>query len=242
MAGSRRILVLEHNDSSGPDAATAHLAARGCIVETLRTDRGDGLPGPEALARYHGALVMGGPQMVTEIDEAPYLRGEMELALRLLDRGTPVLAICLGAQVLAHALGAKVDWHPEGKVALGFRGVTPTPAAGGLFPEGFRALSGNAQGFEIPPGATALATGEIWPNQAYRIGPALALQFHPEVTPPILEDWKRELDGYVGRPGADDLDTLDADFARHDPALKAWLRGLLDRHFGLAPAEAERAL
>lgn len=131
-----------------------------------------------------------------------------------------------------------MDWHPEGKVALGFRGVTPTPEAGDLFPDGFRALSGNAQGFEFPSGATPLATGEIWPRQAYRIGSALAFQFHPEVTPPILEDWKREIGGYVGRPGADDLDTLDADFARHDPALKAWLRDLLDAIFDVAPAPA----
>ncbi len=228
----KRICVIEHHPSPEEDAATAHLRARGCEVTVLRPYLGERLPDP---AETDGALLMGGPQMITEIDAAPYLHDEAAFALAAIALGRPLLAICLGAQLLAHALGARVGPRADGAVAFGFHGLEPTPEGAGLFPPGLRVLSGNAQGFEIPDGAVKLAAGPIWPNQAYRIGSALAFQFHPEVTRGILDDWQRELASYVGRPGASDIAAQDADFAAWDPALKAWFGGVLDAHLGLAP-------
>ncbi|SET32161.1 type 1 glutamine amidotransferase [Oceanicella actignis] len=234
-SGGPRICVIAHHDDPEEDAARAHLRARGARLCVVSPWRGEPTPDPRD---FDGAMIMGGPQMVTDADSLPWMRDEQAFARGMLALGRPLLAICLGAQLLADALGARVGPHPEGRVALGFHPVVPTAEGAGLFPPGFMALSGNAQGFALPPGATLLARGEVWPNQAYAIGSALALQFHPEVTPAILEAWKRELADYFGRPGVSDPARLDADFARHDPALKTWLRALLERMFLRAHAPA----
>ena len=227
----KTIIVIEHSIHPEPDAGLAHLANRRCTIRRVRPFAGDQLPDP---ADADGVILTGGPQMVTDLADAPYLLSEMDFAMRAVERGIPLLAICLGAQMIAHRLGAAVDWHPDGAVAFGYHQLTPTAAANGLFPPGLQVLSGNAQGFELPPGATLLAQGETWPNQAFALDAhVLAFQFHPEVTRRILDAWQDDLADYAGRPGAADPATQDADFDRHDPALKTWYRSLLDGFFGL---------
>ena len=238
---ARRILILEHMDHATPDAGLSHLRARGAQARVVHAWKGEALPGLEDV---DGLLVMGGPQMVTDLATQPWMQQEMALMRGALDRGLPMLCVCLGAQMLAHALGAQVAPDPAGRIAWGFHEVRPLPGRQDQIPEnpipeGLTVLSGNFQGFSRPPGAEMLATAEgPWANQAFRVGAALATQFHPEVTRPILDTWQAELGAHLHRPGAASLARQDADFVRHDPALKAWYRGLLDRHFGLEPATA----
>ena len=228
---ARRILVLEHMDHATPDAGLAHLRARGAEARVVQAWQGEALP---ELEDVDGLLVMGGPQMVTDIAALPWMQAEIALLRRALERGLPMLCICLGAQMLAHGLGATVAPDPQGRIAWGFHEVRPLPAAANPIPAGLTVLSGNFQGFSLPAGAERLATADgPWANQAFRIGPALATQFHPEVTRPILESWQAELAPHLHRPGATTVAQQDADFARFDPALKAWYRGELDRRFGL---------
>ncbi|SFI62440.1 type 1 glutamine amidotransferase [Albimonas pacifica] len=228
---ARRILVLEHMDHATPDAGLAHLRHRGAQAQVVQAWRGEALP---ALDGVDGMLVMGGPQMVTDIAEQPWMQAEIALMRRALERGLPMMCICLGAQMLAHALGATVAPDPEGRIAWRFHPLRALPAAGNPIPDGLTVLSGNFQGFSTPRGAERLATTDgPWANQAFRIGPALATQFHPEVTRPILDLWQAELAPHVHKPGASTVAQQDADFARFDPALKAWYRAELDRRFGL---------
>lgn len=225
------IHVIEHDDAPAePDVAQTHLAARGAEVRVHRCF--DGAPVP-SLDGADGLIVLGGAQMVTDAHETPWMRAEQNLQRESLDRGLPSLNICLGAQLLADALGAQVAPHPEGKAAWGVYEVAPLPAPENPISPGLTALAGNLQGFQLPPGAEALATREVWPNQAFRIGPAVALQFHPEATGPILAEWMRLAPQMHDYEGAQDRDTLEARFERHQPAAQDWLRGLLDRMFGL---------
>lgn len=227
----KKILVIWHRHYPEPDAGVVHLRNRGCEIQHCRPFAGDELPDPGTV---DGVVLTGGPQMVTEREQAPYLDAEMEFAMRVIDAETPLLAICLGAQMVACRLGAKVDWHPQGAVAFGFHEIYPTSVADSLFPYDFKVLSGNAQGFEIPPGAELLASGTNWPNQAYRIDRhLLAFQFHPEVTRGILNNWHEVMAHYVGRPGAQDISEQNKAFERHDPALKKWYRSILDKFFDL---------
>ena len=148
--------------------------------------------------------------------------------------GLPSLNICLGAQLLADALGAEVAPHPEGKAAWGGYEVSPLEAPENPVPRGLTSLAGNLQGFGIPQGAEALATREIWPNQAFRVGRAIGLQFHPEATAPIMAEWLRQAPQMFDYEGAQDRATLEARFAEHQPSAQAWLRRLLDGMFGFA--------
>ncbi len=228
----KTIIIIEHSDQPVPDDGLSHLAARGCTLHRVRPFAGEALPEP---AEADGIMLMGGPQMVTDLEAEPYLSTEMDFAARVMDRATPLLGICLGSQLIARRLGAAVDWHPQRAVAFGYHRLRPTAAADGLFPDGLFVLSGNAQGFDLPPGATLLAAGEIWPIQAFGVDDhVVAFQFHPEVTRPILDRWQRDLAGNYGRPGASDRATQDADFIRYDPSLKVWYRAFLDDFFGLA--------
>ncbi len=222
----KTIHVLEHMEFPGPDAGLQHLS--GADLRLHRPDLGGPLP---ALEGASGLMVMGGPQMVTDIADLPWMQAEAALLREAVSRGLPTLCVCLGAQILAHAFGGTIAPDPEGRIAFGFHAVA---SAGGPIPSGLHVLSGNAQGFNLPEGAQSLATAVgPWPNQAFRLGPALALQFHPEVTRPILTQWQDAWPELHDRPGAHPRSRQDADFARHDPALKSWYRGQLDALFGV---------
>jgi GMP synthase (glutamine-hydrolysing) len=226
----RVIHILDHLETPEPDAMRVHLAARGLQIDARRMDLGEGPPtfGPESA----GLVLTGGAQMVTDIERLPWMTAELGLVEAARAMNLPVLGICLGAQMIAHGLGGAVGPHPEGHVAYGWHEVTPTAAGAALIPKGLMTLAGNEQGFALPPGAEALATGAPFPNQAFRHGKGvLALQFHPEVTRAILDDWQVMLKGNLAKPGAQDEAAQDAGMLAHDAALKTWLRGMLDRHF-----------
>jgi GMP synthase (glutamine-hydrolysing) len=228
----KTIHILDHIATPEPDAMRTHLAARGAQVDVVRMDLGDAAPvlGPDT----GGLVITGGTQMVTDRGALPWMAAEFALIAQARALGVPVLGICLGAQMIAHSLGGAVGPHPDGKVALGWYEVKATEDGRDLFPPRLMTLSGNEQGFTIPPGAEALAMGDPFPCQAFRHGPGtLALQFHPEVTRAILDDWQAMLKGNLAKPGAQSEAAQDAGMAAHDAALKTWLHATLDRHFAL---------
>ena len=133
---------------------------------------------------YDAVLVFGGDQNVGEEMVHPWLHEEYDALRRWVDAGTPLLGVCLGAQTLAHALGARVGRIPSGQLA-GFYDTELTdegvadPVLGALPPR-FEALNANAYEFQVPGGAVELARGPG--AQAFRAGQrAWAVQFHPEV-------------------------------------------------------------
>jgi GMP synthase (glutamine-hydrolysing) len=229
----RVIHILDHLSTPEPDAIRGHLADRGMQVDARRMDQGDA--GPDFGPGSAGLILTGGAQKVTDRGALPFMGAEMALVEKARDLGIPVLGICLGAQMLAHMLGGTVGPHPGGKVALGYYPITATDAGADMFPDGLMTLAGNEQGFTLPPDAELLAGGPLFPNQAFRAGDkTLALQFHPEVTRAILDDWQEFLRPNAGLPGTHDDAAQDAGFIAHDPALKVWMRATLDRHFALA--------
>jgi GMP synthase (glutamine-hydrolysing) len=148
---------------------------------------GDALPGHDEVA---GALVMGGPMNVDETDRHPGLGAIRDWLAEAVRREMPVLAICLGAQLLARALGAAV--MPGERKEIGFHAVTvddpADPILGGLGP-GARVLHWHGDVFELPGGATHLASSELTAHQAFRHGNACGVLFHPEADLALVERW-----------------------------------------------------
>ncbi len=154
--------------------------------------------------RYHGLVILGGPMNCDQVDRYPHLATEVELAQAAIAAGKPVLGICLGSQVLARALGARVMRNPVKEI--GWYELAPT-AAGRNDPL-FRHLKNPQQifqwhgdTFDIPDHAVRLAESPDCPNQAFRYGDNVyGLQFHLEVDQPMIERWlhapvnMRELD------------------------------------------------
>lgn len=199
------------------------LEARGADIEVVDVPTAD-LVGLDSL-EPDLLVVLGGP--IGANDEAlfPFLRPELEGIARRLAARRPTLGICLGAQLMARALGARVQparrkeigWAPIQRTEAGRAGVL-----GRLGDDAPTVLHWHGDNFELPDGAERLASTEVCPNQAFRVGGhALGLQFHLEVTPGALERW---LVGHVVEIGAARgvfIDRLRADTRRFGPALEA---------------------
>lgn len=176
------VLVLQHVDQEGPGRIRTALAAAGHEVAVLRPDSGDSVP--PVPGDYAGVVVMGGPMGLADADELPFLRAEQLLLAECVLAGVPVLGVCLGAQLLAAALGSAVrtggDWE------LGWHPIHLAPAAEQdlLFadlPAAIPALHWHRDRFDLPPGAVGLASSATTGVQAFRFGSsAYGLLFHLE--------------------------------------------------------------
>jgi GMP synthase (glutamine-hydrolysing) len=138
-------------------------------------------------------VVLGGPIGVYEAEEYPFLPAELEMIRRRLETKTPLLGICLGAQLIAAAAGAKV--YPSGVKEIGWAPIELTPAGQDsclrhLIDTRLTVLHWHGDTFDLPEAATLLASTNLVKHQAFSIGRhALALQFHVEADPDQLESW-----------------------------------------------------
>jgi GMP synthase (glutamine-hydrolysing) len=150
----------------------------------------------QAIRRADLLIVLGGPVGVYQTDDYPFLRQETALIERRLSAGLPTLGICLGSQLMATALGARVYPGPVKEIGWGALDLTPQGTVSCLAPlgeEGATVLHWHGDTFDLPDGAVRLAGNHNYPNQAFAYGDrALALQFHLEAGGRQLEEW------YVG--------------------------------------------
>jgi len=141
-----------------------------------------------------GLIAMGGPMSVN--DNLPWIPHEIAAIREAVHRGIPVLGICLGAQLIARALGARVYPNPAKEIGWSPLHFTPAAATDPLF-HGFSdpemVFQWHGETFDLPPGAEHLAHSAACRHQAFRFGGNVyGIQFHLEVTPPIIEDWLRQ--------------------------------------------------
>lgn len=230
----RRIVLVTHSERAEPGKVREALAVRGCATEVRCTFAGDALP-PLAGGRprgYDAAVVFGGPMSACDLARHPFLEPETAWVGGQVEADAPILGICLGAQIMARALGASVSRHPDGKCEVGYQPIRPARPGCPLFPSPIHAYQWHREGFDVPRGATLLATGALFDNQAFRCGRrAFGIQFHPEMVPATLERWvtSEKAQADLARPEVPSPATQRADAARYDPAVHRWLDGFLDR-------------
>jgi GMP synthase (glutamine-hydrolysing) len=179
------LLAIQHVPWKGPHRI---LDACGALhVQTVKPLAGHPLPDHDEVA---GAVVMGGPMNVDEVERFPALAAEREWLAEAVGRGMPVLGICLGAQLLARALGAEVraGEGPE----IGFAPVEVSdpddPLLGGLAPS-TDVLHWHGDVFDLPDGAQPLASSARTECQAFRVGNSWGVLFHPEADFALVEAW-----------------------------------------------------
>jgi GMP synthase (glutamine-hydrolysing) len=187
----RKLLVFQHSAREPLGVFDPMLRRAGFRIRYLNFSR---QPDQKAdVSRYNGLIVLGGPMNVDQADRFPHLTTEIAAIQAALERGIPVLGICLGAQLLAAALGANV--RPNNVREIGWYHLHPTTAAGG--DPLCRHLDGSqyvfqwhAYTFDLPPGAIHLASTPTCPNQAFRYGDrAYGLQFHLEADEHLIQRW-----------------------------------------------------
>jgi GMP synthase-like glutamine amidotransferase len=222
------ILVLRHE----PFEHLGHFAQR--LDESgIRFSYMD-LGQPLSTDGYIGVIIMGGPQSANDPD--PRLAAEIGLIREAVARGVPILGVCLGAQLLAKALGAGVSRNPSKEI--GWAPVYFTEAAkddplfGGVAsPTTFFHWHGET--FELPEGAEWLAYSDLCRHQAFRYGSKVyGVQFHPEITPEMIVDWSAQ------PANCGDADALAAPLDPYAVDSESLARTVLDGWLSVAGARA----
>ena len=227
------VLIVLHRETSSPGRVGNVLRALGYRLDIRRPRFGD--PLPATLEHHAGAVIFGGPMSANDPDD--FIRREIDwIAVQLRER-RPFLGICLGAQMLAKQLGARVAPHPQGRTEIGYYPVRPTEAGLALCPYWpGHVYHWHREGFERPAGCELLAEGNDFPVQAVRHGEAYGLQFHPDVTYAMLCRWTTRDHDRLAAPGARARHHHFADRAVNDAAERAWLTHFIARWLAPAPA------
>jgi GMP synthase (glutamine-hydrolysing) len=228
-----RVLVLQHIACEPPGVYEDVLHERGAAIHRVELDEGEQLPDR---SEVDAIVCMGGPMSATDDEELPWLSSEKAFIADAVREGVPFWGVCLGVQLLAASLGARVYPGPAPEV-----GVLPVelteegladPVFSGL-PPVLPTLQWHGDTFDLPDGAVRLAGSPAYPNQAFRVGrSAYGVQFHVEVSPELAREWaavpeyREALDRVLG-PGA--LDDLIARLEAHSEHMLDHGRRLFER-------------
>jgi GMP synthase-like glutamine amidotransferase len=188
-----RALILQHEDPTPPGHVTEWLESHDARAETYRIDLEDREVDPTA----YDLIVSLGSEFAAIDDSKPFVPREARLMSAAIEHDVPVLGLCFGGQMLARVLGGEVFRGAEAEIGwLPVRSKDPD-----LVPEG-PWFQWHFDSFTVPPGATAIAESDVGP-QAFVAGRSLGLQFHPEVTTEIMDDWVREYRHELDGDGVD---------------------------------------
>jgi GMP synthase (glutamine-hydrolysing) len=232
------VLVLQHIACEPPGEYEAVLHERGATLHRVELDEGEPLP---PWRDFDAIVAMGGPMSVNDDAELPWLAGEKRAIGEAVRAGVPYFGACLGVQLLAASLGARVYAGPEPEVGVLPVTLTPEGVADALFsalPQTFPTLQWHGDTFDLPDGATRLASSPAFPNQAFRYGSsAYGIQFHVEVLPEMAREWA-QVPAYVGYAdrvlGAGGMQRLLDEFDAAQAAMRATGRDMFTRWAELA--------
>lgn len=221
MGHAKPLLVIQHAAWEGPHRVLEAFG-RTPVTTVMALDATATLPRPESV---RGAVIMGGPMSVNDGHVHPALDAEVIWVREALAAGIPMLGICLGSQIIARAAGAVVS--PAPRKEIGWLPVevadSRDPVLGPLAPMTV-ALHWHGEAFALPPGATPLARSAITPVQAYRLGNAWGVLFHPEADEALVDIWLDEptmLAEAEAELGPDARSALRLGAGRHSAALIA---------------------
>lgn len=234
-----RVTVFQHLSCEHPGIFREFLRRDGAEVETVELDAGDRIP---SLDGTDALLVFGGPMNVDEEDRYPWLVPETAAIRAAALGGMPILGVCLGGQLLAKALGARVTKNPEPEVGLLDVELTEAGAVDPLFagwPRRAAVVQWHSDTFAIPDGGVRLAASPACSNQAFRYGSCgYGLQFHPEVTADMVAQWRevpeyaevlRRMNSGADGSGFDGVARREAELARRARLLYDNFRTLVAR-------------
>jgi GMP synthase-like glutamine amidotransferase len=241
-----QVLVLQHISCEPPGVYEDVLRERGAGLLRVELDEGEPLPG---LGEIDAIVAMGGPMSVNDEREHPWLVAEKRLIRDAVGSGLPFFGACLGVQLFASSLGARVTTGSVPEVGVlpvyGTDAARDDPVFSAVtWPR--PTFQWHSDTFELPDGATLLATSPAYRHQAFRVGErAYGVQFHLEVTDEMADEWARVPEYAVAADralGPGGLERLLADFRARADEMRADARTLFSRWVDLwAPAAVSAA-
>jgi len=204
------IAILRYHRNEGPGYFGAYLDRKGVPWTLVRVDEREKVPG-DAQA-FSGIVCMGGPMSVN--DDLPWIPQVLALVRGAVDAEVPVLGHCLGSQLMARALGGTVALNPVKEIGWGRVEVADSDVARQWFGDlrDFESFHWHGETFTVPSGATRLASSAHCANQAFALGPHLAMQCHVEMTEELIRAWcrsaKQDLDASQSSPGVQTADEM----------------------------------
>jgi len=191
------IRIFQHLDCEGPAYFETILQARNVPYEIIRIDQGANVPAE--LDDVAGLIFMGGPMSVN--DPLDWIDDEIVLIKQAIKQQIPILGVCLGSQLMAKAMGAKVYPGEAGCMEIGWSDidcVTHTVWTEDL-PQTMTVFHWHGETFDLPTGAVRLFSNARYVNQGFALGPHLALQFHVEMLEATIHEWLQRNPGDVAR-------------------------------------------
>ena len=183
------VLVLQHIACEPPGVFEDVLVEHGATIHRVELDEGEPLPDRQ---RFDAIVAMGGPMSATDDDAHPWLTAEKQLIAGSVRAGLPFFGVCLGVQLLAASLGARVYRGALPEVGLLPVEVTAAGRDDPVFaalPDDLVTLQWHGDTFDLPEGATLLASSPAYPNQAFRYANAYGVQFHLEISDEMAREW-----------------------------------------------------
>jgi GMP synthase (glutamine-hydrolysing) len=224
--GKKPVLIVLHQENSNPGHVGQWFVRHGYHLDIRKPRFGEALPA--TLAEHSGVVIFGGPMSANDKDA--FVRTEIDWLKVPLAEKTPFLGICLGAQMLAVHLGAKVGFDPQDRAEIGYYPLASTEAGRALaFPD--HVYQWHREGLELPRGAQLLATSDgAFPNQAFSYGAsAFGVQFHPEITFAQMHRWSGHNNMRLEINGARERQQHIDGHVMHGAKVRAWLDDFLSR-------------
>jgi len=229
------ILVIQNCEIESPGVLGRYLDDKALPYTLVHAYKEEGLPVVDEVGMI---IALGTPISVTDYRKHSYLVAEFDLLTRALRAGTPILGLCFGGQLLAHALGAKVQPNKVKEIGIRTVRLTDEGSADPLF-KGFETefpvFQWHGDTWRNPFGAEWLATSDDCKYQAFRQGTAVGLQFHLEADPEEIPAW---CDAYAGELQEEGIaaDDVIAGMREHADGMQVATYRLLDNYFAMAAA------
>ena len=228
----KRALLLSHSPATPQDYISTILGTMGFVREWRCLPKGHILPDPDPHL-YDLAVVYGGPQLLSDLKPGEeFLFDEISWTSRFVEAGGTYLGLCLGGQILAKAFGAEVKSHEKGHREIGFYPIHATQSGQikANLPETMMVYHWHRDGFDLPAGSELLATGDIFPHQAFALGDrSLALQFHPEITDGMITQWSERAPADADQaPGAQHRTTHLDNYVQYQQQVRTWVKSQID--------------
>ncbi len=232
------VAIFRHAKSEGPGYFATFLDEKNIPWRLLAIDEGESVP--QDAQAFSGLVFMGGPMSVN--DDLPWISSTLALIRQAVAAGIPVLGHCLGGQLMARALGGTVGSNPLKEIGWGEVAVAKNTEARTWFGEvtEFTAFHWHGETFSLPSDATLILSSAYCQNQAFVMGPHLAMQCHVEMTEEMVKEWcaigAEEVAAAAASPGVQSVGVIQQNLPVHVSGLNQ-VAGRLYQHWieGLAP-------